>query len=249
MRRSVLTTESLTMKWIKANSYEEMSQVGAQIFVEQLQLKPDSVLGFATGGTPKGLYKKLVHAFETGEVSFEAATGFNLDEYIGLTPEHHKSYHYYMKQNLYQYINMPKENIHLPKGDAANLEEAAAHYDLEIEQAGGIDIQLLGIGVNGHIGFNEPGASIDVGTSIVKLADSTIEANKIYFNSIDEVPKEAITMGIGSILKAKKIVLLMSGASKQEAFDRLRSGEITEEFPASALHKHHDVTVIYAGVK
>ena len=154
-----------------------------------------------------------------------------------------------MNKNLYDHSNMPKENIHLPEGNVKNLEEAAKQYDIDMEEAGGIDVQLLGIGVNGHIGFNEPGASFEAGTSLVKLTDSTLEANKIYFNSIDEMPKEAITMGIASILKAKKIVLLISGASKQEAYDRLRSGEVTEDFPASALHKHDDVTVIYTGVK
>lgn len=239
----------LNMKWVEASNYEELSRIGAQIFVEQLKNKPNSVLGFATGGTPEGLYKELVKKFNEGEVSFEAATGFNLDEYIGLAPEHDQSYHYYMNKNLYDHINMPKNNIHLPKGNVKNLEEAAKQYDIDMEEAGGIDVQLLGIGVNGHIGFNEPGASFEAGTSLVKLTDSTLEANKIYFNSIDEMPKEAITMGIASILKAKKIILLISGASKQEAYDRLRSGEITEDFPASALHKHDDVTVIYTGVK
>ena len=237
------------MKWVEATSYEDMSKIGAQIFVEQLKTKPNSVLGFATGGTPEGLYKELVNSYNAGEVSFEAATGFNLDEYIGLDPEHDQSYHYYMNQNLYAHINMPKDKINLPKGNAENLEEAAKQYDVAMEEAGGIDVQLLGIGVNGHIGFNEPGASFEAGTSIVKLTESTLEANKIYFPSIDEMPKDAITMGIASILKAKKIVLLISGASKQEAYDRLRSGEITEDFPASALHKHNDVTVIYTGVK
>lgn len=244
-----MQVEVMNMKWVEATNYEEMSRIGAEIFVEQLKSKPNSVLGFATGGTPEGLYKVLVDKFNTGEVSFDAATGFNLDEYIGLAPEHDQSYHYYMNKNLYEHINMPKENINLPKGNAQNLEQAAVQYDAAMEQVGGIDVQLLGIGVNGHIGFNEPGASFDAGTSIVKLTDSTLEANKIYFNSIDEMPKEAITMGIASILKAKKIVLLISGASKQEAFDRLRSGEITEDFPASALHKHDNVTVIYTGVK
>ena len=244
-----MTVTVLNMKWIEANSYEEMSQISAQIFVEQLQNKPNSVLGFATGGTPKGFYKELVSKFEAGEVSFDQAKGFNLDEYIDLAPEHQKSFHFYMDQNLYQYINMPLSSINLPKANAANLTQVAEQYDLSIEQAGGIDIQLLGIGVNGHIGFNEPGTSFDVGTSIVKLTDSTLEANKIYFESIEEMPKEAMTMGIASILKAKKIVLLISGASKQDAYDRLRSGEITKDLPASALHKHHDVTVIHTGVK
>ena len=154
-----------------------------------------------------------------------------------------------MDQNLFNHVDMKRENIHVPKGNTADLQAAAAQYDTMIEAAGGVDIQLLGIGVNGHIGFNEPGTPFALGTNVVELTESTREANKIYFNSIDEVPTHAITMGIQTIMNAKKVVLLISGTSKQEAMNRLRSGEVTEDFPASALHNHQDVTVIYTDVK
>ena len=237
------------IKWIEAASYEEMSKMAADIFKEKLKRNPAAVLGLATGGTAEGFYKELVAAYKTGEISFEQAQSFNLDEYVSIKPENKSSYHYYMDQQLFKHVDMKRENIHLPKGDATDLQKAASDYEALIEAVGGIDIQLLGIGVNGHIGFNEPGTPFTLGTNVIELAPSTREANKIYFSSIDEVPTHAITMGIQTIMKAKKVVLLLSGESKQEALDRLRSGEITEDFPASALHYHPDVTVIYTGVK
>ncbi|WP_332648721.1 glucosamine-6-phosphate deaminase [Lysinibacillus sp. 54212] len=237
------------MKWIEAASYEEMSIIAANIFTAQLKQNPTSVFGMATGGTPEGFYKELVSSYQAGEISFAEAKSFNLDEYIGIAPENKVSYHYYMDENLFNHIDMKRENIHVPTGDSTDLQASAVQYDEAIEGAGGIDIQLLGIGVNGHIGFNEPGSSFSAGTNIVELTESTREANQIYFDKLEDVPSHAITMGISTILQSKKIVLLISGASKQEAMDRLRSGEITEDFPASALHQHNDVTVIYTGVK
>lgn len=154
-----------------------------------------------------------------------------------------------MDHHLFNHVDMKRDNINLPAGIQSNLEKAAAEYEAMIKAAGNIDIQLLGIGGNGHIGFNEPGTPFDVGTHIIELAQSTREANKVYFDSIEDVPTHAITMGIKTILSSKKIVLLIAGASKQEAFDRLRSGIVTEDFPASALHNHPDVTVIYTDVK
>ena len=242
-------TVKTNMKWIEAASYEEMSKIAADLFKAQLQQNKQSVFGMATGGTPEGFYKELVNSFKAGEISFAEAKSFNLDEYVGIAPENKVSYHYYMDENLFNHIDMKRENIHVPTGNTANLEKAAADYDAAIEAAGGIDIQLLGIGVNGHIGFNEPGSSFEAGTNIVELTESTREANKIYFDKPEDVPTHAITMGIRTIRQSKKVVLLISGASKQEAFDRLRSGEVTEDFPASALHNHDDVTVIYTGVK
>lgn len=237
------------MKWIEAVSYEEMSQIAATMFKEQLQQVKASVFGMATGSTPEGLYKELVKAYQAGELSFAEAKSFNLDEYIGITPENKASYHYFMDDNLFAHIDMKRENIHVPAGDSEDTEKAAKDYDAAIATAGGIDIQLLGIGVNGHIGFNEPGTPFELGTNIVELTQSTREANQIYFDSIDDVPTKAITMGIQTIMNAKKVILLISGTSKQDAYERLRSGEITTDFPASALHKHKDVTVIYTGVK
>ena len=237
------------LKWIEAANYGELSKIAADIFKEQLKGNSRTVFGMATGGTPKGFYKELVKAYVAGEISFADAKSFNLDEYIGINPANEASYHYYMDQQLFNHIDMKRENIHVPTGNTADLAKAAANYDSLIESAGHVDIQLLGIGVNGHIGFNEPGTPFSLGTHVVKLTESTREANKVYFESIDEVPTHAITMGIQTILNAKKVVLLISGTSKQEAMNRLRSGEISEDFPASALHKHPDVTVIYTDVK
>ena len=239
----------VNLKWIEAANYEEMSKLAADMFKAELKHNPKMVLGLATGGTPEGFYKELVEAYQAGDISFEQAQSYNLDEYVGINPTNEASYHYYMDQNLFNHVDMKRENIHVPKGNTADLQAAAAQYDTMIEAAGGVDIQLLGIGVNGHIGFNEPGTPFTLGTNVVELTESTRDANKIYFNSIDEVPTHAITMGIQTIMNAKKVVLLISGASKQEAMDRLRSGEVTEDFPASALHNHKDVTVIYTGVK
>ena len=237
------------LKWVEAKDYDEMSKIAASIFVEQLKENSKTVFGMATGSTPEGFYKQLVSIYKEGNISFAQAKSFNLDEYIGINPSNEASYHYYMDHNLFNHIDMKQENIYLPTGNAANIEKAAMDYDAMIEEAGNIDIQLLGIGVNGHIGFNEPGTPFDLGTNVIKLAESTREANKIYFDSINDVPTHAITMGIKTIMKSKKIVLLIAGAAKQEAFDRLRSGEVTEDFPASVLNYHPDVTVIYTGVK
>ena len=241
--------KTTTMNWIAAANYDEMSKIAADIFVSQLKQNPKSVFGMATGGTPEGFYKELVECYKAGEVSFADVQSFNLDEYIGLDPANKVSYHYYMAENLFNHVDVKSENWHVPAGNVQDLDKVAADYDKAIQQAGGIDIQLLGIGVNGHIGFNEPGTPFSLGTNVVALTESTREANKIYFDKIEDVPTHAITMGINTILKSKAIVLLISGASKQEAFDRLRSGIITEDFPASALHNHPNVTVIYTGVK
>lgn len=238
-----------SLRWIEAEDYEDMSKIAADIFIKQLKQKSDTVFGMATGGTTKGFYKELVKAYEVGKISFAESKSFNLDEYVGINPENKASYHYYMDQNLFNHINMKRENIHVPIGDSENVAKSAANYDMMIEQTGNIDIQLLGIGVNGHIGFNEPGTPFVLGTNVVELTVSTREANRIYFDSIDDVPTHAITMGVKTIMNAKKVVLLISGASKQEAFDRLRSEVVTEDFPASVLHNHPDVTIIYTDVE
>lgn len=238
----------LMMKWIEAESYEEMSKIAADIFISQIGENDKSVIGLATGGTPEGFYKELVENYKSGKISFAGTTSFNLDEYVGISVESEASYHYYMKKHLFSHIDIKSENIHIPNGDTKNLEETAKEYDLQIQEAGGIDMQLLGIGVNGHIGFNEPGSSFEKGTQVVELTESTREANRIYFDRLEDVPTHAITMGIKTIMQSKKVVLLISGASKQEAYDRLRAGQVTEDFPASVLHLHDDVTVIYTGV-
>lgn len=244
-----MTKTATAMKWVEAASYEEMSKIAADIFVSQLKQNPKSVFGMATGGTPEGFYKELVESYKAGEISFADVQSFNLDEYIGLDPNSEMSYHYYMAHNLFNHVDIKDGKWHVPAGNVQDLESVAKAYDAAIEAAGGIDIQLLGIGVNGHIGFNEPGTPFALGTNVVELTESTREANKIYFDSIDEVPTHAITMGINTIMQSRAVVLLVSGASKQDAYNRLRSGEVTEDFPASALHNHPNVTVIYTGVK
>lgn len=238
-----------TFKWVEAKNYDDMSALGAQYFIDLLKEKPNAVLGLATGGTPEGLYAKLVESYKNGDISFAEVTSFNLDEYIGISPDNKASYHYYMDEQLFHHVDMKRESINVPKGDVEDMDASTAAYEALIDGAGGMDIQLLGIGVNGHIGFNEPGSSFESKTQIVELTESTREANKVYFDCYEDVPTHAITMGIDTILRSKKVVLLISGATKQEAYDRLRSAELTEDFPASALHKHADVTVIYTDVK
>lgn len=226
-----------------------MSRLGAELFIQQLQEKPASVLGLATGGTPEGLYEELVRNYNDGKITFEQAVTFNLDEYVGVPVTNKGSYHYYMDEQLFQHVNMQSNNINIPNGNVTDLNASAEAYEALIQEAGGIDLQLLGIGVNGHIGFNEPSTSFTSTTHIVELTSSTREANQIYFEQPKDVPTHAITMGIQTIVQAKKIVVLISGASKQEAYDRLRSGDISEDFPASALHMHSDVTVIFTDIR
>ncbi|TQR20801.1 glucosamine-6-phosphate deaminase [Psychrobacillus vulpis] len=237
--------EQETVKWIKVGSYEEMSKIASSIFVKQLQNKSNSVLGFATGGSPVGFYKEIVKSYQEGKISFEEVTSFNLDEYVGIPSSSPASYATYMIENLFQHVDVPKESYHLPNGNAINLEEECLRYDKSIEAAGGIDLQLLGIGVNGHIAFNEPGIPFTSLTNIVDLAESTRIENARYFENLEDVPTQAITMGIQSIMNAKKIVLIAFGDKKVAAIERLYRGTITEDFPASQLLKHSNLTVIY----
>ena len=237
------------IKWIEVNSYDEMSEVAAAIFAKQLQVKPDSVLGLATGGSPVGMYEELVKRQQGGEISFKDVKTFNLDEYVGLEQSNPASYWTFMHDVLFDHVDIKAENIHLPNGMAADLAVECQQYDATIEAAGGIDLQLLGIGVNGHIGFNEPGTPFTSLTNIVELTESTRTENAIYFNNPADVPTHAITMGIQSIMNAKAIVLIAFGAKKLEAMDKLRSGIVTEDFPASQLLNHPDVTVIFGGTQ
>lgn len=232
------------MKVIKTQNYETLSKEAAKIFIEIIKKNDKAVLGLATGSTPAGMYKELIEANKNG-LDFSKVTTFNLDEYIGLSKDHDQSYDYFMHDNLFNHVNIPEENIHLPKGDGENPEEDAKKYENMLKESGGVDIQVLGIGVNGHIAFNEPAEELKVETNIVNLTESTIEANARFFNSEKDVPTKAITMGMGSIFSAKKILLLISGENKKEAADYiLRSGKIKTECPASLLHLHPDVTVI-----
>ncbi|WP_281863929.1 glucosamine-6-phosphate deaminase [Planomicrobium okeanokoites] len=231
--------------WIKVSSYEQMSEIAADIFTEQLAKKPDSVLGLATGGSPLGFYKEMVRRCQAEEISFARATTFNLDEYVGKGSGDATSYHKFMCRNLFRQIDLPETRHHLPDGLAEDLAAECVRYEKLIEASGGIDLQLLGIGVNGHIGFNEPGSRFDSRTQVIELTEATRKSNARYFEKEEDIPAKAITMGIETIMSARKIVLLAFGANKTDAVERLKSGAVTEEFPASVLHKHPHVTVIY----
>lgn len=232
------------MKIIVAKDYTEMCKRAADILAAQMILKPDSVLGLATGSTPCGIYARLVEKYQAGELDFSLIRSINLDEYVGLPAENDQSYRYYMNDNLFSKVNILPENTHLPNGLAQDVPAECAQYDALIESFGGADIQLLGIGLNGHIGFNEPSSCFDKGTHCVNLTQSTIQANSRFFASIDEVPKQAITMGIGTIMKAKKILLAINGEKKKEIAKAAIYGPVTPEVPASILQFHPDVTVV-----
>ena len=232
------------MRLIVCENYDEMSKAAANIIAAQVTLKPKSILGLATGSTPIGMYNNLASMYSKGELDFSEVISFNLDEYYPLKKSNEQSYDYFMKDNLFSKINIKPENIHIPNGEAQNAEEECKNYDKMIAEKGGIDLQVLGIGNNGHIGFNEPGATLESGTNVTDLTEDTIQVNSRFFNSIDEVPKRAITMGMYPILSAKTILLLISGKSKNAALKRILTGKITTDCPASFLNIHSDAIVI-----
>jgi glucosamine-6-phosphate deaminase len=228
----------------KFQNEQELNEAGAGIITSLVQMQPSAVLGLATGGTPVGIYEELVKAYKKGRVSFKAATTFNLDEYVGLPEDHPESYHAYMHHHLFNHIDVPPEQINIPNGNAANLEEECLRYNQELAKAKQIDLQILGLGHNGHIGFNEPDPSLVSGTHLVQLKQETREANARYFNSIDEVPTHALTMGVGTILKAKTILLIVRGADKAEIVHRALTGPIQTELPATLLQTHPHLVVL-----
>ncbi len=232
------------MKFITVDTYEKLSRDAANIISAQIILKPDCVLGLATGSSPEGIYAQLIEWYKKGDIDFSNVTSVNLDEYVGLDGTHDQSYRYFMNDKLFDHVNIKKENTYVPNGCAADLEKEGADYDKMIADMGGIDLQLLGIGFDGHIGFNEPDTCFEKGTHVVTLHDSTIKANSRFFASEDEVPKKAITMGMMSIMQAKKI-LLVANAAKKDILDKAFNGPITPEIPASILQLHPDITVIY----
>ena len=234
------------MKFIKVDNYTELSKVAGDIIASQITSKPSSVIGLATGSTPIGTYDYLTSKYQSGNIDFSKVRSVNLDEYIGLSSDNEQSYRYFMNKNLFDRINIDKSNTYVPNGMAKNICEEGKNYDSRIEEFGGIDLQLLGIGVDGHIGFNEPDAFFTKETHEVKLDDSTIEANSRFFNSMDDVPKSAITMGMKSIMNAKKILLIANGKNKKDILEKAMFGEITPYVPASILQLHNDVTVIYS---
>lgn len=231
------------VKLIKSKDYAEMCQKAARIFAAQVTLKPASVLGLATGSTPVGMYQELVKKYDEGKVDFSAVRTVNLDEYVGLSGDNDQSYRYFMNHNLFDHINIDKANTHVPSGLAADLEAECADYEAVVASMGGVDIQLLGIGNNGHIGFNEPCDCFPVTTHPVDLTESTITANARFFATMDEVPKKAITMGIGTIMKAKKIVLMANGKGKAQIIYDTIFGPVTPQVPSSVLQLHPDVLV------
>lgn len=234
------------MKYIEVDSYEKMSRHAANIISAQVIIKENSVLGLATGSTPLGTYKQLIDWYKKGDIDFSEVSSVNLDEYVGLDENDGQSYRHYMNENFFDHINIDKSNTFVPIGNAEDLEKECKKYDKIIEKLGGIDLQLLGIGLDGHIGFNEPDDSFAKNTHIINLHDSTIKANSRFFNSIDDVPKQAVTLGLVSIMRAKKILLIASGKEKYEILQKALYGPITPKIPASILQIHPDITVIYS---
>ncbi|MEG2938888.1 MAG: glucosamine-6-phosphate deaminase [Oscillospiraceae bacterium] len=232
------------MRIIKAKDYDGLSSQTANIISSQIILKPESVLGLATGSTPIGAYKILVERFNHGDLDFSAVKSVNLDEYKGLPADNDQSYNYFMHDNLFDHVNVKKENVNLPNGLEPDSDKECARYDAVIKSMGGIDLQLLGIGHNGHIGFNEPSDIFDKGTHCVDLQQSTIDANKRFFSSIDDVPRQAYTMGIGTIMNAKCVLIIASGKDKAEIVKKAFFGPITPQVPASVLQMHPNVIVI-----
>ena len=234
------------MKIIHAKDYKDMSRKAANIISAQVILSPSCVLGLATGSTPVGAYQQLVEWYRKGDIAFSNVTSVNLDEYCGITGENPQSYRYFMNTNLFDHVNINKEKTHVPNGMAEDFDAECRRYDELIASVGGINLQLLGIGHNGHIGFNEPGRAFEKTTHRVKLGESTIRANARFFASMDEVPKEAVTMGIKSIMQAKKILLIASGEDKREIMEKALFGPVTPDVPASILQLHPDLTVVEA---
>lgn len=234
------------MKIIEVKDYQALSKKAAQYIIEKVREAPYINLGLATGGTPIGMYQLLVEDYRNSHTSYKNVTTFNLDEYVGLSGQHPNSYRYFMNDKLFNHIGIKKGNTYVPKGDAVDILAECQQYEQLIEVKGGIDLQILGIGSNGHIGFNEPGTSFASNTHIVELTESTRAANARFFSTLNlnEVPTKAITMGIASIMKSKEILLLISGEAKSDALYRLLHDGVSEAFPASVLKNHPHVTII-----
>lgn len=231
------------MRTIICENSEEMSKQAAKLVAAQICLKPDSVLGLATGGTPVGMYKELVRLYKEGQLDFNKVVTFNLDEYYPISAKNPNSYHSYMQENLFGKVNLAPKNCHVLDGETQNPKQECEAFDALIEESGGIDLQILGIGRNGHIGFNEPDSALNTLTHVTDLTESTLKANARFFDG-GKQPRQALTMGIASILKAKKIVLMASGAEKAEPVRQLLTKEIATCVPATMLKVHHDVVLI-----
>ncbi|MBY7144121.1 glucosamine-6-phosphate deaminase [Virgibacillus sp. NKC19-3] len=232
------------MEMIKTKTYDEMSKKGCSLLINKMQHLENPVLGLATGSTPEGLYAELIKKNQQHEVSFQNVSTFNLDEYVGLEKTDPNSYRYYMNQKLFKHIDIDSKNAHVPNGMAGDLQKECRDYEQLIREAKGADVQILGLGLNGHIGFNEPGTPFSSRTHVVELDESTRKANARFFTSINHVPTKAVTMGIETIMESKSIILFVSGEGKAEAVARLMNGDVSEAFPASILQKHEHVTII-----
>lgn len=231
------------MRIIRVKNYEELSRAAANIISAQVILEPKSVLGLATGSSPIGAYQQLIEWYKKGDVDFSQVTTVNLDEYVGLTPDHDQSYHYFMHRNFFDSVNIDPQRINIPDGCAPDMAAECLRYD-GVLRGLGVDLQLLGLGNNGHIGFNEPGPVFSKGTHIVTLTDSTREANKRFFASLEDVPKTAVSMGTFDIMQAKRVLMVASGKAKAEAVKAAFFGPITPQMPASILQFHRDFTLV-----
>lgn len=228
----------------KFESQQILNEVGAGMITALAQMNPHAVIGVATGGTPVGIYEEIVKSYRKGRVSFQNVTTFNLDEYVGLPEDHPESYHAYMKHHLFDHIDIQLNNTNIPNGNASDPHAECANYDARLEKIGQVDLQILGLGHNGHIGFNEPASELKSGTHVVELKQETREANARFFDTIDQVPTHAITMGVGSILKAKSIMLVVRGADKAQIVKKALTGPITTDCPASLLQTHPHLIVL-----
>ena len=232
------------MRIYKTKDYDAMSRRAASIISAQIIMKPDCVLGLATGSTPIGTYRRLVEMYHDGDLDFSGVTTVNLDEYKGLTRDNPQSYYYFMNENLFEKVNIDKSRTFLPDGTEPDSETACQKYNDILRSVGGVDLQLLGLGHNGHIGFNEPGSSFEKDTHCITLSERTIQANTRFFSSESEVPRQAYTMGIGTIMSARKILLVVSGEDKAEIVRSAFFGPITPQVPASVLRLHNDVILV-----
>lgn len=232
------------MNILICENYDEMSFLASNLILDEILKKPNLTLGFATGSTPIGLYQNLIKKYNDGDIDFTNVKAFNLDEYLGIEKSNKQSYYYFMRKNLFNHINIKDENTHIPNGTTSNTDLECTDYENLISKNNGIDVQILGIGENAHIAFNEPSNIFKYGTSVVDLTQSTIQANARFFDSIEDVPTKAISMGIGSIFKAKKIILLASGKNKAQAIYDTLFGDIDPAKPSSILKIHPDVTLV-----
>lgn len=232
------------MKLIVCKNYDEISEVAANILADVMKANPACVLGLATGSTPVGMYKKLIEKNRAGEIDFSSVTTVNLDEYYPIAPDNDQSYRYFMNENLFDHVNIDKTRTFVPDGMAADPVAACDAYEKIVASVGAADVQVLGIGQNGHIGFNEPDAALEVKTHVTGLTESTIKANARFFASEADVPTKALTMGIGTILNAKKIIILANGAAKHAAVAKMLEGKLDTSCPASMLNLHADVTIV-----